>query len=313
MPALANLRAELKAKASPKKAKLLQRYFKTGKGEYGEGDVFLGVMVPETRKIIRKYKDLKLKDIQKLLKSRFHEERLAALLILVEQFNNATAYYNAIVKRGALLQQSTPNRTLLKRSAVLKFGAMTCHNTSLKQSKHGLMTCHKDRSWEKIQEIFNFYLKNTKYINNWDLVDLSAPKIIGEYLLQCEKCERMRMPRILQNKTFVDSHAIRILASLASAQNIWERRIAVLATFAFIRESRFKEALKIAEMLLDDKHDLIHKAVGWMLREIGKKSQKILEAFLKKHHKQMPRVMLRYAIERFPAGKRKYLKNKRQN
>ncbi len=228
MPALANLRAELKAKADPKKAKLLQGYFKTGKGEYGEGDMFLGIVVPETRKIAQKYKDLELKDLKLLLKSRFHEERLAALLILVHKYEKGS---------GADKKQ-----------------------------------------------IFNFYLKNTKYINNWDLVDLSAPKIIGDYLLDKNR---------------------KILYKLAKSKNFWERRVAVLATFAFIKKSQLGEALKIAEMLLNDKHDLVHKAVGWMLREVGKQSVKTLEKFLKTHYRKMPRTMLRYAIERFSEGERK--------
>lgn len=229
MHTLANLQRSLKAKTNPKKAKLSQRYFKTGKGEYGEGDVFLGLSSVIMRPIAKKYKDLKLGDIQKLLKSKIHEERQITLLILVSQYQNGS------------------------------------------------------RAEKK--QIFDFYLKNTKYINNWDLVDLSAPKIIGDYLLDKNR---------------------QILYKLAKSKNLWERRIAVLATFAFIRENEFKEALKISEMLLNDKHDLIHKAVGWMLREVGKKSQKTLEKFLKTHYRKMPRTMLRYAIERLPETKRRY-------
>lgn len=301
MPTLTNLRKELKAKANPKKAKLLQRYFKTGKGEYGEGDVFLGVMVPETRKIARKYKDLKLKEIEKLLKSKFHEERLAALLILVQQFQQR---HSVMINHNTMMYHSVSEHKPFSAKTLEAQGAMTCHSTPLKHLKEGVMTCHSNRSSEKIQEkIFNFYLRNTKYINNWDLVDLSAPKIVGEYLLDKNK---------------------QILYRLAKSKNIWERRIAVLSTFAFISRGKFNEALKIAEMLLNDERDLIHKAVGWMLREIGKprnvhgdalrgkKDQKTLERFLKKHASKMPRVMLRYAIERLPAGKR-YLKIKSQH
>jgi len=237
MSTFANLRKELKAKANPKKAKILQRFFKTEKGEYGEGDVFLGLSVPETRRIAQKYKDLKFKEIEELLKSKTHEERLLALLILVNQFQ----------------------------------GVMLKHNTSVR---------HK---------IFNFYLKNTKYINNWDLVDGSAPKIVGEYLLGFASINGSKQ----------------ILYKLAKSKNLWERRIAIIATFAFIKNNQFAETLKISEMLLNDKHDLIHKAVGWMLREVGKQSQPTLEKFLKKHTSKMPRVMLRYAIERLTSGKRR--------
>ncbi len=246
MSILVNLRKELKAKANPEKAKILQRFFKTGKGEYGEGDIFLGISVPETRIIAQKYKDLKFKEIEELLKSKIHEERLTALLILVHQFHGAYINGNKITKK----------------------------------------------------EIFNFYLKNTKYINNWDLVDLSAPKIIGEYLFGLG----------LINETK------QTLYRLAKSKNLWERRIAILATYAFIRKNKFGEILKISEMLLDDKHDLIHKAVGWMLREVGKRSQTTLEKFLKTHYRKMPRTMLRYAIERFSEEKRRgYLKEKGRN
>jgi len=253
MLTFANLRQELKSKANPKKAKLLQRYFKTGKGEYGEGDIFLGIAVPEIRKIAKKYKDLGFsaqsgsasggKDLRELLKSKIHEERLLALLILVEQFQRA------------MLEHSTSAR----------------------------------------DKIFNFYLKNTKYINNWDLVDLSAPKIVGEYLLRSASI----------------NGSTRILYKLAKSKNLWERRIAILATYAFIRKNQFAEILKISEMVLKDKEDLIHKAVGWMLREVGKRSQTTLEKFLKKHASKMPRIMLRYAIEKFPEEKRTgWLKNR---
>lgn len=232
MTELLKLRKEIKKNVNPQKAKLLQRFFKTGKGQYGEGDIFLGLMVPMQREIVKKYHDLSLADIQKLLNSKIHEERLIALLILVSQF-----------KRG-------------------------------------------DTREQKI--IFNFYLKNAKNINNWDLVDLTAPNIVGQFLMDKNR---------------------KILYKLAKSDNLWEKRIVILATFTFIKYGQFKDALRVAEILLQDKHDLIHKAVGWMLREIGKRDLATEEVFLKKHHKRMPRTMLRYAIEKFPEKKRKWYLN----
>ncbi|KKS44728.1 MAG: alkylation repair enzyme superfamily protein [Parcubacteria group bacterium GW2011_GWA2_42_18] len=223
---------EIRKKGNVKRAKLLQRFFKTGKGEYGEGDFFMGITVPEIRKLAKKYNDLGLKDIKKLLGSKFHEERLTALLILVDKF-----------KTGDNNQK---------------------------------------------RRIFDCYLKNTKKVNNWDLVDLSAQKIVGEYLLDKPK---------------------KILYKLARSKNLWERRISVISTFYFIKNNKFKETLKISNILLCDSHDLIHKAVGWALREVGKKSLKTEEKFLKKYCLKMPRTMLRYAIEKFPEKKRQiYLK-----
>ena len=225
---LQDLKKEFSKLKDNKKAGLLQRFFKTGKGEYAEGDVFLGIVVPKQRVLVKKYWNLlDLKDIQGLLNSKVHEHRLTALLILVRQFHNYP---------------------------------------------------------EKREKIFKLYLANTKNINNWDLVDLSAPNIVGSYLLDKDRS---------------------ILYKLANSSHLWERRIAVLSTFMFIREKQFDDSLKIAEILLKDKHDLIHKAMGWMLREIGKRDVKILEDFLKKHHKTMPRTMLRYAIEKFPEKTRK--------
>jgi 3-methyladenine DNA glycosylase AlkD len=219
---------ELRKLANPKKAKVLQNFFKTGKGDYGEGDIFLGVVVPEQRKLVKKfYKDLTLQEVQVLLNSEIHEERLVALLVLVEKFE--------------------------KNSGERK-------------------------------EIFDFYLGNTKKINNWDLVDLSAPKIVGKHLLNLDKA---------------------VLYEFANSDNLWKKRIAILSTFTFIRYGKFSDSLKIAEILLNDEHDLIHKAVGWMLREIGKRDLNIEEEFLKKHYKTMPRTMLRYAIEKFEEAKRK--------
>ncbi len=228
---LKNLKEELNAHTSPEKSKILAGFFKTGKGQYGEGDVFLGVNVPNIRKLAKKYSNLSFNEINSLLESRIHEERLIALLILVNNYK-------------------------------------------------------KDEKQKEI--IYNFYLKNTSKINNWDLVDLSADKIIGDYLSNKSKD---------------------ILYALANSDNLWERRISIISTFNFIKSNEFSETLKIAQILLNDKHDLIHKAVGWMLREIGKRNQEIEEEFLKKHYKGMPRTMLRYAIEKFPEEKRQaYLK-----
>lgn len=229
---LEDLEKKLKKYASEQRGKLLQRYFKTGKGEHGEGDVFLGLVVGDQRKIAKQFNNLPIKNIQELLNSKVHEKRLIALLILVEQFK---------------------------------------------------------KSDEPVREkIFDFYLKNTKNINNWDLVDLSAPNIVGKWLLN--------KPRDL-------------LYKLATSDDLWEKRISIISTLTFIRNNEFEDTIKISEILLKDKHDLIHKAVGWMLREVGKKEQDVLENFLKKHYKKMPRTMLRYSIERFEENKRqKYLK-----
>jgi 3-methyladenine DNA glycosylase AlkD len=230
MSSLQKLQKEIRSCANPEKAKLLMRFFKTGKGEYAEGDVFLGIMVPTLRIVAKKYFELPLSDVEKLLHSKFHEERLIALFIFTYQFQNGDG--------------------------------------------------------KKRAKIFSLYLANTKHINNWDLIDLSAPKIVGEFLFQKGK-------------------GIAILKKLAQSHDLWERRIAVLATFQYIKYNSFKESLEIAEMLLNDKHDLIHKSVGWMLREIGKRNQEKEEEFLKKHAKEMPRTMLRYAIERFSEEERK--------
>lgn len=231
MTTLENLKSDLANNADKDRAKILQRFFKTGKGEYGEGDIFLGITVPKTREIAKKHNSLLLSDIESLLSSKIHEERLCSLLILVENFKKAD-----------------------------------------------------DKTKQKI---FDFYLKNTKKINNWDLVDLSADKIIGAYISDKDKS---------------------IIYSLAKSSNLWERRIAIISTFHFIKNNKFQETMKLAEILLNDKHDLIHKAVGWMLREIGKRSIETLEDFLNKNCKKMPRTMLRYAIEKFPSEKRlKYL------
>lgn len=229
--------SDLRKFTDKEKAILLQRFFKTGKGEYGEGDVFLGITVPKQRQIAKKYALLSITDLQTLLNSKIHEERLTALLILVSQYKKADK--------------------------------------------------NKDEKQKEI--IFNFYLKNTKNINNWDLVDLTAPNIVGNYLLDKDKS---------------------ILYKLAISDNFWERRISIISTFAFIRNSDFKDAIKLSEILLKDKHDLIHKAVGWALREIGKKDLNSLIAFLDKNYKSMPRTMLRYSIEKLSETQRKYYLNK---
>lgn len=230
-----NLRQELRKAADPEKKKVLQNFFKTGPGQYGHGDIFLGVTVPKTRSIAKKYKDMDILQVTALLNSKMHEERLAAILILV----------------------------------------------------HNYTTYSSDGAKQKI--VFT-YLANSKKINNWDLVDLSAPKILGKHMLHDKKKRD-------------------ILYCLARSENLWERRISIISTMAFIKNNDFEDALRISEILLNDEHDLIHKAVGWMLREIGKKDITAEEKFLKKHYAKMPRTMLRYAIERFPERKRlSYLK-----
>ncbi|MCX6791919.1 MAG: DNA alkylation repair protein [Candidatus Gottesmanbacteria bacterium] len=228
-----SVQSDLQKLANKEKAKLLARYFKTGKGEYAEGDKFIGLTVPQVRAIAKIYRDLPLRDVEKLFHSTIHEFRLTALIILTEKFKRAE---------------------------------------------------HK-------KEIVDVYVKNTKYINNWDLVDLSSHEILGTFLLN--------KPR-------------KILYTLAKSKNIWERRIAVISTFAFLRKHDVSDSLALAEILLHDTHDLIHKAVGWMLREAGKRDEKTLVDFLAKHYRVMPRTMLRYAIEKFPpAIREKYLKGNR--
>ncbi|MGE5238287.1 MAG: DNA alkylation repair protein [Chloroflexota bacterium] len=225
---LRELLEDLRRLADPEKARILSSFFKTGKGQYGEGDRFLGIAVPDQRRTARKYAGLSLGELQTLLSSEIHEHRLTALLILVDRCRKADG-------RGR-------------------------------------------------KEIVDFYLRNIRYVNSWDLVDLSAEKILGEYLDDCEKT---------------------ILYELARSRNVWERRIAIMATFAFIRKVRFDDTLKLAELLLRDPHELIHKAVGWMLREVGKRDMAAEERFLMRFYRDMPRTMLRYAVERFEEKKRK--------
>jgi 3-methyladenine DNA glycosylase AlkD len=235
MSKITHLKKELQNLADKKQAEILQRFFKTGRGQYGEGDKFLGIKVPVQRKIAKKYKQLNVDEIRRLLGSKIHEHRLIALFILIYQYNSG----DEDIKR----------------------------------------------------RIYKLYLDNTKHINNWDLVDLSAPNIVGKFLLNKDR---------------------KLLYLLAKSKNLWERRVAVLATFEFIKNNESEDTFAIAEILLKDTHDLLHKAVGWMLREVGKRiAPEKEEAFLQKHYKEMPRTMLRYAIERFDEEKRKkYLDDK---
>lgn len=245
---LVEIKQDLKQLADPEKAKILRRFFKTGKGEYGEGDEFIGIKVPIQRQVAGRYRDMPLNEVQKLLNSRIHEYRLTALFILVDQYQRQRKKHN--------------------------LGEMT-----------GLV---------------NFYLANLKKVNNWDLVDLSAPKILGDYLCLVKNI-KLQAPNI--KKIDVD-----LLYNLAKSKNLWKRRTAILSTYTFIKEIDFEPAEKISRMLLRDKHDLIHKAVGWMLREIGKQDEKTLLKFLDKYHARMPRTMLRYAVEKLDEGKKsKYI------
>jgi len=226
---LDKVKADLNTLASPERAKIISRFFKTGKGDYGEGDVFLGITVPEQRRIARTYSGMALEGLQKLLSSPVHEHRLTALLILVARYQKANA--------------------------------------------------------EGKKEVYAFYLENIKHINNWDLVDLTAEKILGDYLLDKDKSPLYRLVR---------------------SKNLWERRMAILTTYRFIKNDHFEDTFHISEILMHDKHDLIHKAVGWMLREVGKRNQDAEEQFLLKYYKKMPRTMLRYAIERFEEKRRSF-------
>jgi 3-methyladenine DNA glycosylase AlkD len=228
-PSLTAVRNALRDAGSPKDAVFLQRFFKTGPGQYGEGDQFLGIRVPATRTLARRFADLPLPDVEKLLHDKFHEARLLALVLLVGRY-----------ERGDDAER---------------------------------------------QRVYRLYLANTDRINNWDLVDLSAPNIVGAHLET-----RSRAP----------------LDKLATSKSLWERRIAIVATYWFIRLRQFDDTFRIATALLDDKHDLIHKAVGWMLREVGKRDESALERFLDRHAKTMPRTALRYSIERMTPERRRH-------
>jgi 3-methyladenine DNA glycosylase AlkD len=226
------IQKRLRSLADKDKSRILQGFFKTGPGHYGEGDIFIGLGVPVLRKLVKEFDSASIGDAFKLLKSSIHEERLLALLMLVRSY-----------------------------------------------------AAGDDAAKGKI---FKRYIANIRFINNWDLVDLSAPKIVGAHLV-----DKNRRP----------------LYDYARSDDLWKRRIAILSTFTFIRQNDFTDTLRISKILLKDKHDLIHKAVGWMLREVGKRSRNREEQFLKQHYRVMPRTMLRYAIERFPEAKRKkYLK-----
>ena len=227
-PTLAALRKELYALADPADAIFLQRFFKTAPGEYGAGDKFLGLRVPALRRLVREYRQLADAHALEMLASSWHEERLLALMLLVEGY-----------RRGDVARRDKIHRA---------------------------------------------YLAHTRHINNWDLVDASAGYIVGAHL---------------------DSRRIGLLEQLARSDDIWERRIAIVATFHFIRQNEFGPTLKIARILVRDSRDLIHKAVGWMLREVGKRDRGAEDAFLNKHYREMPRTMLRYAIERHPEKVRK--------
>lgn len=227
---LSSIKQDLKKVSSKKRAETNAWFFKTGPGEYGEGDVFIGVSVPDLRKVAKKHvDDLSLKDIEELLHSKIHEERYCALEALVMKYEETDD-----------------------------------------EKEH--------------ERIYKLYLRNTKYINNWDLVDTSAEYIVG---------------------TFLEKKSKAPLTKLAQSKDLWEKRIAIIATFWFIKQNKFSETLRISKILLKDDHDLIHKAVGWMLREVGNRDLKTEEKFLRQHYKKMPRTMLRYAIEKFPEVKRK--------
>lgn len=223
------VKTEIKKLSNPEHATKLQGFFKTDKGKYGEGDIFLGVRVPDQRRIAKKYKNIPLTDVIELLQSGIHEHRLTALFILTEQFNRGDE--------------------------------------------------------EARQRIVDMYLGNTAYVNNWDLVDSSAHKILGAWLVD---------------------KARDVLYEMAESENLWERRISIISTFAFINRGDLADALALARALIEDGHDLIHKASGWVLREVGKKDQSALETFLLEHYEKMPRTMLRYAIERLPEERRRF-------
>lgn len=228
----ARLSTALHTLASPELVTLQQRFFKTGPGQYGEGDVFLGIKVPPVRALAKKYRDVTLDTIATLLHSKYHEERLFALLLLMQFYERAT---------------------------------------------------EKERG-----DAFDLYLAKTAHINNWDLVDVSAPHIVGRHLT---------------------TRSRKVLHRMAKSSSLWERRIAIISTFYFIRNNDFDDTLSIAKTLLHDEQDLMHKAVGWMLREVGKRDLATEESFLLQHYHDMPRTMLRYAIERFPEQRRQqYLK-----
>ena len=233
-----DLKKKLQSIADDEKAVILSRFFKTGKGEYGEGDIFIGIKVPDQRMIAREYSDLPLPELKQLLEDRVHECRLTALMILVDKYAKSDA---------------------------------------------------KTRD-----EIFTFYLANTRYINNWDLVDLSCEKIVGRHLYS----------------TGIDR---KILYDIAAHDYLWDQRIAVISTYWFIKNREFDDTLRLCEYFLGHSHDLIHKATGWMLRESGKRDILVLRGFLDRHAAVMPRTMLRYAIEKMDVAERKKYMDARGN
>lgn len=226
--------ADLKRFINPQKRDFLPYFFKTGKGEYGEGDRFLGVVVPDIRAVAKNYKTVSLSVIEELLASPWHECRFCALVLLIHQYQ-----------------------------------------------------CKKNTTAQK-KNLLHFYLAHTDRINNWDLVDISAPKVVGAFVTEFE------------------SSTMDVLQPLVESESLWEQRIAVLATFALIRQGRFEEILYFSELLLHHPHDLMHKAIGWMLREMGKREEALLITFLEKHAHEMPRTMLRYAIEKLTSEERTY-------
>ncbi len=221
---LVEAKKELQELSDTERARKLSRFFKTGKGEYGEGDLFLGITVPKIRKVAKEHKEINVDGLVSLLSSPYHEERMTALIIMTLRYPR-----------------------------------------------------DKDT-------FYRLYIDNTEYINNWDLVDVTCPRIVGDYLLD--------KPRGL-------------LYEFADSSDLWKKRIAIISTLTFIRSNQYADTLRLSEILLDDTHDLIHKAVGWMLREVGNRSKKTEAGFLKKHYQAMPRTMLRYAIEKFPEAERK--------
>ncbi len=228
---------ELKKFGNKERAEHSKYFFKTGKGQYGEGDIFIGATVPECRVISKKYKDLDKKSILELLKNPYHEVRLVSLHILVLQYEDAT----------------------------------------------------KSKNDKEREVIFNFYFKNRKYINNWDLVDTSVYKIFGNYLFENKKASEIK----------------EVLTSLSNSKNLWDRRISIVSTYTFIKKGVFSHTLDIVLIIKNDKEDLNHKACGWMLREVGKKDENVLKSFLQKYKNSLPRTTLRYAIERFSEAERK--------
>jgi len=256
-----NIREELEAKSDPSRAAILQKYFKTGRGEYAEGDIFLGVRVPEVRKIASKYRNLELNAVCELLTSPIHEERFLALVIMVKQFSQVGGADGA-------------DGTKMVEGVVGTQGTETADGADGASRRH----------------YYETYMAHLEYINHWDLVDTSAMHIPGAYLF-----DRARDP----------------LYELAGSDHLWSRRVAIVSTYYFIKRDDFEDTLALAEMLLHDPHDLMHKAVGWMLREVGKRDHAVEEEFLTRTYREMPRTMLRYAIEKFPEELRQaYLKGR---